>query len=172
VGGTLPAANLGATSSNCTGNNFAQGLNAGGTPICAGATGAGSFLQAGAASFTPAASSGYLFGQSFAEPPNANVALVSRIYVGRAGTLTRADYYQWCGTNGSAGVSTIVVTINDATTALPTTISSQTCTAGVTASTTGSTAVNAGDYLKISFNTPAWTTAPIGVRLSATVTIQ
>ena len=37
--GTVPAAQLPATTSNCTGSNFTQGLNAGGTPICAAAPG-------------------------------------------------------------------------------------------------------------------------------------
>lgn len=34
VSNTLPSSQLGASSSNCTGSNFAQGWNAGGTPIC------------------------------------------------------------------------------------------------------------------------------------------
>ncbi len=39
VDATIPAADLPATTSNCTGSNFAQGLNAGGTPICSASTG-------------------------------------------------------------------------------------------------------------------------------------
>jgi hypothetical protein len=195
VTGTLPGANMSATNLAGTGNGGVTGslpfTSVSGTATTAqigtgtpaaskyvdGATdawtvlpaSAPSFLQAGAATFSPATSATYFFGQLYSESPSPNIALVSRIYVGRAGTLTRADYYHFCGA-AAIGTFTLTVNINGTTDVLSANIAGTGCTAGVTGSATGSTAVNAGDYLTIKMVTPA--APPTGDRWTATVTVQ
>jgi len=71
VDSTLQSADLPATTSNCTGTNFAQGINAGGTPICSGGSNVSVVYSTPSSStntnigattmVTPAASASYLF---------------------------------------------------------------------------------------------------------------
>lgn len=131
---------------------------------------AGAFIQAAAASFTPSASTTYYFGTSNGESPTTTAAL-HRIYVGRAGTLTRVDYFHYCGVNGSAGGTAVSVRINNTTDVFTANMSSTAATGGATASVTGSQALAVGDYIEIKLFTPAWATPPIAERWSATLTI-
>jgi hypothetical protein len=89
VDGTIAGADLPATASNCTGNNFAQGLNAGGTPIC-GAASVGvteSTFGWGAVSQTTAATSTFICSNSSSNP----IVCPETVFA-KAHTLVRFTY--------------------------------------------------------------------------------
>ena len=108
VDNTIQATDLPATTSNCTGTNFAQGLNAGGTPICASPTLAEASLTTGASALVTTATS---------------TATDPQVFLANAHTLTRliaiaSTQASGCGTqpvvalydqNTAATVSTLTI---------------------------------------------------------------
>lgn len=125
------------------------------------------FIQCDSSS--PAASTTYYWGNQ----PNTirTTAAVSKIYIQKPGTITIAELYVFCGAAGSNENWTISIRLNNTT---------DTSIASVAANTqerifsnTGlSIAVVAGDYIEIKTVTPAWVTAPTGMRISGYIGIQ
>lgn len=117
-------------------------------------------LEAQFASTSPADATTYFFGPFF----SAVMGTTSgnhRVYIPRAGVITRVDLFM-SGTAGSSETSTISVRLNDTT---DTTITSilNLSTFPVYVTNAISITVAAGDWVNIKWLTPTWVTNPTGI---------
>lgn len=131
----------------------------------------GYVLTAALFNVSPADSTTYYFG-SWESAGLTSVGGVRRVYVQRAGKVTRADVTIVNSGTGSGETSTMSFRLNDTTdTTISTAIENNTTTEHFT-NTALSIAVAVGDYFEIKWVTPAWVTNPTGVLVMVRLFIE
>jgi hypothetical protein len=119
--------------------------------------------------FSPSASTTYYFGL-LALPPTTTAA-IRRVYLQKAGRVTRIDLTAHTSSLGSAESVTVAMRLNN--TSDTTITSSLTLDATYrTASATTAVTVAAGDYVEIKVTTPAWGTPPGDVTFTAQLYVE
>ena len=100
------------------------------------------------------------------------VAANRKIYIPKAGTITRVDIHQLFGTAGSNEASTMYIRLNDTTdTTITTAIDAS--TASLQYNVTGlSIAVVEGDWITLKWVTPTWATNPINLFIAAQIWVE
>ncbi len=126
--------------------------------------------------FSPADATTYYFGSSFTDSPTTTAA-TRRVYIPKAGTITRVDLsvHNGGGTVGSNETFTMLLRLNNTTdTPLSSNIQANAASGGTNFyNITGlSIAVVAGDYIEIKWVTPTWATNPTLVYVEAQVFVN
>lgn len=124
-------------------------------------------LQLTSGTLSPASGSTHYFGGNAAWGDSATVF---RVYVPRAGTITRADLHVLAANPGSAEAATVSLRLNNTT---DTTISSSVAFDNVVSNYSAvlAVAVQAGDYIEGKVVFPTFATLPTVVLMCATVFI-
>ena len=136
---------------------------------------AGYVLTAYANSFSPADATTYYFGSFIVAP--GTTADVKRVYVPKAGTVTRAHIrvHNNGGTQGTNETSTMSFRLNNTTDTSLTTSFDVNDASGASSffNVTGlSIAVIAGDYFEIKWVTPTWATNPTAVLIQVDLFVE
>lgn len=131
----------------------------------------GVVLQQASNFFDPADSTTYYSGNFPALQPS-TAETIQRIYIPRAGTITRVDLFMLTLGVGSNETSTISLRKNATSdTTLSATIDNSSV-ANVVNATGLSISVSAGDYIEIKWVTPAWATNPTTVGWKSEIYLQ
>ncbi len=115
-------------------------------------------LSVQALTSSPAASVSRYFGNLPKEP--ATTADTSKVYIPKAGTITRAEVYCYSGTAGTSENWSLYVRLNNTTDTLIATVGAA-ASERVFSNNALSIAVVAGDYIEIKMVNPAWVTNPL-----------
>ena len=112
---------------------------------------------------SPADATTYFFGNWDGSALSTGAGGARRMYIQRAGVITRADVFMFATGSGSNETSTMSVRLNNTSDAtISSAIEVNSSTEHFT-NTSMSVAVSAGDFVEIKWVTPTWATNPTGV---------
>ena len=130
------------------------------------------FVKTLAASFSPADSFSYYWGDSDRAPGGGGIVLYFSMYFREAGTITAGEIkWQTGSTAGSGENVSIYVRLNNTTDYLVATVGNTTAYKEFS-NTSMSVPIVSGDFICMKMTTPAWVTNPLQVYLSGNLTFE